>query len=287
MLQIPLRRAELQICRPSAYLPRIPLFQIQGKQAFISVLKTGYTLEVQYSPLKLFLFGQFLLKQLYHGLECKPSIRSIQQPQACSCIGRDLSVSRNALHYFLGERCLECSPLLCRGWMLHQEHYNWKTFSGISWGRVLQGQVTFEFRVRKQLHPLICFEHVFKSDPEHLCSQPDALAIRLHKHQRAGLTHWQQPSFRCTQSQRTSRNANKESRKKILISSSSAEWPNTERCATWHHPSAHLWATPPTLKQRKQCSNCSFKYHFVLNTWHSNFTVLRQTSRYFNRANLN
>lgn len=44
MLQIPKRQAELHICRPSVYLLKIPLFWIQGKQAFTSALKIGYTI---------------------------------------------------------------------------------------------------------------------------------------------------------------------------------------------------------------------------------------------------
>lgn len=210
----------------------------------------------------------------------------IQQPQARSPYWERLVCEQKCIIHFLSyfhwERCPECFPLFCKDWMLHHKncHQKWAFFWHFM--RVFY-RGTGHIRIQsKKAAPHIDLLLA----PEHLCSQSCALTIRLHKHQRAGLTQWQQPSFRCTIPMYTQKQ-NKGSRKKILISSFSTEWLSTERCATWHHPAAHLRATPPTLKKRKQASNCSSKYHFMLNIQHSNFTVLWQTSRCFNWANLN
>lgn len=150
-----------------------------------------------YKTPKLFLFGQFLLKQLYQETDCKPE-SVIQQPQARSPYWERLVCEQkciiNFLSYFLWERCPKCSPLFCKDWMLHQEHCHWKWAFFWHLMRVLyRGTGHIHIQSKKAA------THIdLLLAPEHLCSQPCALTIRLHKHQRAGLTQWQQPSFRCT-----------------------------------------------------------------------------------------
>lgn len=101
---------------------------------------------------------------------------------------------RHFLSYFLWERCPECSSLFCKDWMLHQEHWHRKEAFFRHFMRVLY-KGTGHIRIQSKK----AATHIdLLLAPEHLCSQPCALAIRLHKHQRAGLTQWQQPSFRCT-----------------------------------------------------------------------------------------
>lgn len=113
-----------------------------------------------YKTPKLFLFGQFLLKQLYHKSDCKPWISNFAATATFMYWERLVCEQKCIIHflsYLLWERYPECSPLFCKDWMLHQEHCHQKwAFLGISWEHFTEGQVTFAFRVRKQIYTLIC-----------------------------------------------------------------------------------------------------------------------------------
>lgn len=157
ILQTSKRPAELQICRPCAYLPRTPLFWIQDKQAFISVLKIGYTMQGNTMHWSSFYLASFCSNNFIMVLNVSPVSGVIQQPQACSCIGRDLSVSRNGTIFFQKD-VLSALPCFAEvGRFIKNTTTESEYFSGISWDSVLQGQVTSEFKVRKQLHTLICY----------------------------------------------------------------------------------------------------------------------------------
>lgn len=77
----------------------------------------------------LFLFGQFLLKHLYHKPDCKPwssnsaATGTFMYWERLVCEQKCIT---HFLSYFLWERCPECSPLFCKAWMLHQEHCHQK-----------------------------------------------------------------------------------------------------------------------------------------------------------------